>query len=441
MSAKNLVRKVVVGIALVCISAGFVRADKLQLQARLSGDIKIQLRDVTIAEALDSVGKKAGVKFVLSGEAAWKLPQGEATRLSVVLDGPLAESLTEMLNAFFMRYAVGDDQITIYPRPELEHVLGRPTAKQLELLKAIYTKPIKNYFLDKVQVSVNKALGQEIFISPIHVQGQLNNLLRQLVGKDPIYEREQSGRKRRPRPPRAIIKKPREPEPNEPEPTEYDLPTPVTLVQLLSQVVIEQKDPRNTRWYLSGMDFPGQNPEIRVLDWSMFGGLRLNQKIDISYKDARVDKILRNLAGRAGVRLIVAPGSYLSEHKLSVSMQDITIEQAVLNIADMIGAGCEFRGSEIRLSVPGKPKDRSRDPEKRKSARKGGGVDYVGKISIPMDGGKYYIEFMLREKDLTEELKKLWQEKMKEILKVPTLYKLPPAGEPADKPQKMVEVR
>jgi hypothetical protein len=33
-----------------------------------------------------------------------------------------------------------------------------------------------------------------------------------------------------------------------------------------------------------------------------------------------------------------------------------------------------------------------------------------------MDGGKYFLEFMLRESDLTEELKKLRTEKMKEIL-------------------------
>jgi len=33
-----------------------------------------------------------------------------------------------------------------------------------------------------------------------------------------------------------------------------------------------------------------------------------------------------------------------------------------------------------------------------------------------MDGGKYHIEFMLRESDLTEELKRLKMEKMREIL-------------------------
>jgi hypothetical protein len=441
MNAQNLAKRLVVGIALVCVFAGYVWADKLQLQTGLGKDIKIQLRDVTIAEALEKIGQEAGVKFVLSDEAAWKLPQGEATRLSVMMQGPLAESMTEMLNAFFMRYAVGDEEVTIHPRPELEHILGRPTAKQLELLKAIYTRPIENYFLDKVQVSVNKALGHEIFISPIQVQAQLNNLLRQLIGKDPIYKRED--RRRSPRPePRAIIKEALEPEPNEPEPTEYDLPTPVTLVQLLSQVELEG-DSRNTRWYISGMDFLGQNPEIRVLDYSAFGWLKLNQKIDISYKDAPLDKILRDLAGRAGVRLIVAPGSYLSEHTLSASMQNVTIEQAVRSITGMVGASCDVGSTMIELAGPGKPKSATpparRGPPKPKAESEG----YVGKISIPMDGGKYYIEFMLREKDLTDELKKLWQEKMKEILKVPTLYELAPAAEPqpTDKTQKMETVR
>jgi hypothetical protein len=60
-----------------------------------------------------------------------------------------------------------------------------------------------------------------------------------------------------------------------------------------------------------------------------------------------------------------------------------------------------------------------------------------------MDGGAYYIEFMLREKDLTDELRTLWREKMKEILKAPSLYELRPEEEspkPAQKSQKMEEV-
>ena len=56
--------------------------------------------------------------------------------------------------------------------------------------------------------------------------------------------------------------------------------------------------------------------------------------------------------------------------------------------------------------------------EKPKSAGSSGG-GYVGKISIPMVEGesKYYIEFMLRESDLTETLRKLREDKIKEIFR------------------------
>jgi len=254
-------RKMVIAIFIISIGASYVRADKQQLQEKLSRDAKIQVNDVTIVEALEKIGEAAEVKIVLSDEAVWKLPFGEATRLSVSLSGPLADSLTEMLNAFFMRYAVGNEEITIYPRPELEHILGRPTTRQLELLKRIYTRPIEDYFLEELQRTINQALGQEVLISPIHVQAQLNNLLRQLVGKEAIHI---TFDPRMRRPMSVAVKKAREPEPNEPEPTVYNLPTPVTVVQLLSQVVIE-RDPGDTRWYISGSAFPGQIPEIRAV--------------------------------------------------------------------------------------------------------------------------------------------------------------------------------
>ncbi len=423
MNVKNFVRMLLVVVAVICVSASYVRADKLQLQKKLSQDVEIRLNNVTIIEALEKIGQQAGVKFALSDEAAWKLPQGEATRLSVALAGPLAESMTEMLNAFFMRYATGDEEIKVYPRPQLEHILGRPTTKQLELLKAVHARPIKTYFLDKIQSTVNEALGQEVLILPIEVQAQLNNSLRQLVGKDPIYE--QRGLRR------SVIKPPLS-ETTEPEPTEYELPTPVTLVQLLSQVSIED-EPIHTRWYISGMDFPGQSPEIRVVNSGTFGELRHNQMIDITYRDEQLDKILQSLANRASIQLYIQPQSYLHEHKLSVNMQNVPIAQAMTAIAHMVGASCEFSSSRGYMAIQGPgPKTTPTTPGPAKTTTKTAGEGYVGKISIPMDSGKYYIEFMLRESDLTEELKKLRAEKMEQVLGISP--KTPPVPKP--KPNK-----
>ena len=94
-------------------------------------------------------------------------------------------------------------------------------------------------------------------------------------------------------------------------------------------------------------------------------------------------------------------------------MQNIEIQQAVRNIAEMAGVGCTIEDSiflSLRNLVPTKSRTVSKDSGKNTTE------GYVGKISIPMDGGKYYLEFMLRERDLTEELKKLRAEKMTQVL-------------------------
>jgi len=407
MIAKISSKTVILLIALVCMLANPARSNsKLDLQEKLSKAVKVKLSDVTIAEALEEIGKKADVKFVISDEAAWKLPNGEATRLSVILEGPLAESLPKMLNAFFMRYATGPNEVTIYPRPELEHVLGRPSAEQLELLKKVYTEPIGVYYLAEVQKTINEALGREVLIMPIRVQTQLETLLGQLVEKTEIYRYERDSRGRKIRVAMPVPKS----EPNEPIPTEFLLPTPVTLSQLLSQVVAEEgRDTDDTTWYIPGMELSKQRPEIRVVDWRIFNTLKRAQRIDISYKNERVDKILLELVNRAGMELTIIPGSNLHEEKLSITMGNVTVPQVVGSIAEMVGA-------EYSLDIYGHMFIKRRKAARPKQTKEPASHGYVGKISIPMEDGKYYVEFMLRENDLTDELKKLRAEKMKDIL-------------------------
>jgi hypothetical protein len=439
MSAKSLRKMVVLSVVLVCISAGFVRAGELGLQEKLSKEVKIRLNDVTIAEALEKIGQKAGVEFVLSDEAVWKLPQGEATRLSVTLDGPLAESMTEMLNAFFMRYAVGREEVTIYPRLELKHILGRPTTKQLEVLHSIYVGRIAVYKLDNVQSTINDAIAKEIMILPILVQEQINGLLRQLIGEISRYDWN-GGQKTA----SYTVKSVKERQ-AEGEDTEFDLPTSVTVVQLLDQVGVERYEPRSTRWYLSGMDFDNQVPEIRVVPYGVFRQAKLDQVVDISFSGERADVIIQRLAGWADMELIVTKEdpSWLQE-EISVDMQNTKLGQAILNIVGVVDGGVDISVGNNQITVRGPrhspkaaaargPRGRSRTTSRRPaSSGRAGSDSYVGKISIPMDDGKYYVEFMLRESDLTEQLKKLREEKIEEVLgRAPSPKpKLTPAATP-----------
>jgi hypothetical protein len=372
MSAKSFREIIVLAVALVCIFGGYVQADKLQLLEKLSTDVDVQLRDVTIAEALDVIGRQAGVKFALSDEAVWKLPQGEGTRLSVTLEGPLSDSMTEMLNAFFMRYAVGDEEVTIYPRAELEHVIGRPSTKQLELLTRIYS----------MSISVESGVSRDVAVRLIKDAFGALSFMPYYVSED-IYKVLES------------------------------MGTPVTLAVLLEQVGFEQNAPY---WYLSGMDFPDQIPTIRVVNEQDFREAKLDQVVDISFKNETADVIVQRLAGWAGMELVVdkEEPSWL-EGEIIVNMQNIKLRQALRNIVSSVDGEMyiDVGDNDIRIQGPRLPQ-KIAAPRKAKSSA-GAAEGYVGKISIPMDGGKYYIEFMLRESDLTEELKRLRDEKIKEV--------------------------
>ncbi len=356
-------RKIVIAVVIIGIATGYARADKQQLQAKLSRDVKIQLTDVTIAQALTKIGETAEVKIVLSDEAVWKLPLGEATRLSVALSGPLADSLTEMLNELFMRYAVGDDEITIYPRQELEHILGRPTTEQIKLLK--------NLYIDRLEYA-EQLRDFNVMVVPIRHYRDLEAMIEEFL---------------------------------------VELSLQPTLAQMLDSL---------GKWYISGTNFPRTLTEIRVVDEEDFLKAKLDQVVDISFKDESADVIIRRLAGWTGMELLVEKKypSWLEE-EIIVDMQNIKLRQALRNIVSTVDGevNIDFGGGGNYIEIKGPIHPQKPAAPRRTPGGRDAGEGYVGQISIPMDGGKYFIEFMLRQSDLTEELKKLREDKIREILR------------------------
>jgi len=374
-------KKIAVAIVIIGIGTGFAWADGQELLKMLSTkQAEFEFQEITIAEALDRVGQELGAKIVLSDEAEWKLPQGGATKLSASLQGSLSDCLTEVLNPFFMRYAVGYDEITIYPRAELEHIIGRPDTKQLELLENIYAMKFSmsgSFVPEHALDMINRAFKGLSFL-PYDVPKRISDILKTMA-------------------------------------TDKGL-APVNFIVLLQQVSDKYKTPR---WYILGMDFPNQAPVIKMVNEQEYREALLDQLVDISFKDERADIILQRLAGWTGMDLLILrKESKWLEEKISVDMQNIKLKQALINIVDSIDGNIEINTSDnwIRVYEPERPRKIESAAEKPKIT--GAGEGYVGKISIPMGQGedKYYIEFMLRESDLTEGLKKLREEKIKEIL-------------------------
>ncbi len=365
-------KQVVVAVLIIGTGTGYVQADKQELQARFGKEATFEFKDVTIAQALENIGQPAEVRIVLSDEAIWKLPSGGATRLSASLSGPMADSLTKMLNALFMRYAVGEEEITIYPRKELEHIIGRPTKMQIELLEMMYTRRLSYDASMSASEIISTLLDEfNVVIVPI----ERNEYLEQIIEH-------------------SLVERSLRP----------------TFAQMLDSL---------GEWYISGLNFPGTVTEIRIVDEEDFREAKLDQVVDVSFED-RADVIIERLAGWAGMELDVykKDPSWLEE-RINVDMQNIKLRQALRNIVSSVDGDIFYDVASNEINIEG-PIHRDREKEATSEKSKTGGSageGYVGKISIPMENGKYFIEFMLRESDLTEELKKLREDKVKEIFK------------------------
>jgi hypothetical protein len=373
MNAKSFGRLVIAAVAVGFVLAGPARADRKQLQEKLNKDLSIELEDVTIAKALEIIGQEAELKIAVSEEALRKLPEGETTRLSV----KLGDSMTEMLSAFFMRYALGDEQITIYPRPELEHIIGRPSTKQLELLEGIYTAKItfsKGFSPEQVNSLIGKFLGASFL--PYNVPQSIYEILKASETNEGT--------------------------------------SPTTLAVLLEQLGEKQRRPH---WYISDTGLPNEVPIIKMVSEQDFRQAKLDQIIDVSFTDERTDVILQRLAGWAGMEIStrnIEP-SWLEE-KITVKMQNLTLHQALQNIVGTVDGAISVsqRDNSLTLQGPIRPRKTAIPSKPQESTATDDG--YVGKISIPMDGGKYFLEFMLRQSDLPEELKNFREQMIKEVL-------------------------
>ncbi|UCD49865.1 MAG: hypothetical protein JSW27_20340 [Phycisphaerales bacterium] len=393
------IRKPLVLASLLVVSLGSVAvADSAAVQEKLKRQVEVTLVDVTIVEALEEIGKKAGVVIELSEEAIWELPEGAQTRLSVTLEGQLGQSLEEMLNAFFMRYAVGADAVAIYPRPELKHIMGRPTAQTLELLRNVYTNA--TYLTGEVkavermaQSVVSQMAGQDVSVFPLEMSRVVARVMGQMVGAS------QDG-------------------------------ITVCLAPILDEVV-DSVSNGSDRWVVCAPEWPSQVAQIRIIPRHEYDEIMRARIIDISFQEETGLTILRHLKGIADIKLEFAGNDQRwLERRISIEALNIKVEEALRRVTSALGGelksvslGAKGAKFVVQKKAPFTPRAaRAVGPAPAPSASASASGDYVGKISIPMDGGKYFLEFMLRESDLTDELRQLRAERIQAILKTaPTL--------------------
>lgn len=399
---------------LVCFLGTLAIADSAALREKLGREVEVTLADVTIAEALEQIGEQAGITIELSHAAIWELPEGTETRLSVTLEGQLDQSLEEMLNAFFMRYAVGSDAVEIFPRPELKHIMGRPTPETLELLRNIYTKSMylegDAKSIEKLSQSfVSMVVGKDVSISPLGMSKRVVSVVQELTAAS-----------------QGMVQ--------------------VFLAPVLDEVT-ERFSPVYDQWVVCAPEFPSQAAQIKFMSREERLAAGLNRVVDVSFEEQPGLLILKHLAVMADIELSckAADRDWL-DREISIDALNVTVREALSRVTAALGwdgtvtpdgiyevwalaaepaasrataaAMARARAAAVRREAGLKPEASDRP---RTAAD-----EYVGKISIPMDGGRYFIEFMLRESDLTDELRQLRAEKIEAILKAK------PASDPVE---------
>jgi hypothetical protein len=190
---------------------------------------------------------------------------------------------------------------------------------------------------------------------------------------------------------------------------------PTTLAVLLEQIGEKQRRPH---WYISGTELPNEVPMIKMVGEQDFRQVKLDQIIDVSFTDERMDVILQRLAGWAGMEISIRyiEPSWLDE-KITVKMQNLTLLQALQNIVGMVDGAVNISPRDGSLILQGPiPRQKTVVPTRKSQETSSADDGYVGKISIPMDGGRYFLEFMLRQSDLPEELKDFREQMIKELL-------------------------
>ena len=191
--------------------------------------------------------------------------------------------------------------------------------------------------------------------------------------------------------------------------------TPLTLALLLDETERVYTPPKT--WYIEGPAFPRQISEIKIVKREEFWRTQLDQVIDVSFSGEKGESVVRKLAAWAGLDVQIADPvtARALGREITLEGQNVKLVDALDKALSILGAGREMRDGVLRVYYVAPEKPVSESSQQAASEPQGGG-GYVGKISIPMDGGRYFIEFMLRESDLTDELRALRQEKIKEIL-------------------------
>lgn len=276
------------------------------LQLALDKPVDLAISDATIVDVFAKLSAKTGIQFIVPEETLECLPYGDQTRLSVTLTSVTPrKALTEMLRSQALRWDIRDQDIVILPTDALSRLCRRAAYDELRLLGVMNSvslaKPAEAG--DPVEqlrkVSGNKNV-ELVFLADIDKDAALKQAEKALPG---------------------------------------------TAAEWLDMLCRGQ----GLTWYLEGS-------KINVVNSASQLKRQLQKQVSLRYQNADLAQVLRDLAGKARLKVNFDPGVMNlmpaeTRSNFGLMMADASIEQALEVISGETGLQFSYTADGINVSA------------------------------------------------------------------------------------------
>lgn len=352
MSRHRLVPLVIAAAVAAAAPGGASGAD---VQQALDRPITVDIGDGSIREVFATLGKAAGVEFLIETETLAALPYGAQTRMRVSLKNiTLRRALPEILTPQALRWEIRANVVRILPSAPLARMNRRATYDELAVLGKIQS----------VKLTDTKK-GQTILPELRRATGSAELRLLPHVRIDEEADYARAG-----------------------------VALPGTGADWLDMLC----HGKGWTWYLSG-------EAIVVLDKTEQVKRQLQQHVTLRPRGQNLQSVLLELAQKAGIKLTFDPGvmKLLPEEICSgfnLSMSDATIEQALEAISGATGLKFVAEPQGVRVAAS---EALTKQPATMPSRPK---VPFFLKMSVPGPGGTS-LDVYIRADELPDDMVEL----------------------------------
>jgi hypothetical protein len=322
MTVKQLgtILGIVFSLSVVCTGQNI---SAIAIEKVLEEPAQINFKEISLENAFFNLEKTTGIKFDTdqARTAISLLPFGQLTEITATLQGmSWRNALQELLKPLALRYQTGQDRIYILGTPEL---LRQPRRLNLNELNALVRLQTNN-----VNDSEKKLLKQLRDVTGLPY-GLIENSIRKDETEKDIVEKIVSS-----------------------------VPQPASRVlDLYCQRVLRSSKGAAT-WYIRAETDSGRTSliDIVILPAKDLVEMKLEQRINIKYKNQSIQTILQDLAQQAAVNISFEPGciALLSDDvrdNSTLVMHAGTIKDALEALSGMTGLGYNYDADGIHISA------------------------------------------------------------------------------------------